>query len=200
MKKYLALAIATGIVIQTGCTSKKPEITITNEPKVSQLGQKVSMTLLKRLKGELLKALQKGPYAAIDVCHTKALKITKQVEEQFNHGIKVKRTSLKYRNPKNKPDEVDKRILSYLEQLNKQGKLPKELVTKVEENGKTYYRYYKPLKIKPMCLMCHGDPKQMDKKLLAKIRKYYPEDKAVGYKVGDLRGVVEVKIPADIIK
>ncbi len=200
MKKFLPLVLSVGVAFHIGCTTKKPEITITDEPKVSQIGQKVSMTLLKRLKGELLKSLQKPPYEAIDVCHEKALKITKQVEEEFDHGIKVKRTSLKYRNPKNKPDEIDKQILTYLEKLNKQGKLPQELVVKVNEGGKSYYRYYKPLKIKPLCLMCHGDPKLMDKKLLAKIKKYYPNDRAVGYKVGDLRGVVEVQIPANIVK
>jgi len=176
------------------------EVSYVNNPKVVEIGEKVSMKLLKSLKAELMKALAKGPYEAIETCNEKALKITKRVEQEVNHGIKIKRTSFKYRNTLNKPDEYEKDALKELERMFKEGKNPKYLIQKVKEDGKTYYRYYKPLKVQSMCLMCHGDPKHMDKQLLSKIKQLYPEDKAIGYKVGDFRGVIRVSIPEELVK
>jgi hypothetical protein len=40
----------------------------------------------------------------------------------------------------------------------------------------------------------------MDKTLYEKIKKYYPNDKAVDYKEGDFRGVVRVYIPENVLK
>jgi hypothetical protein len=40
-----------------------------------------------------------------------------------------------------------------------------------------------------MCLACHGDPqKDIQPAVLQTISKLYPDDKAIGYKEGDLRG------------
>ncbi len=166
------------------------------EEKVVEIGETASKELLKTLKTELVKALSKSPYEAIDVCHKKALILTHEVEKKLDHGIKIKRTSFKYRNPKNKPDKYEQQALKYFEEMFKKGKNPSYYIQKVE-NG---YRYYKPLKVKAVCLTCHGDPKLMDKRLYEKIKKYYPNDKAVGYKEGDFRGVIRVFIPKDALK
>lgn len=173
---------------------------VDNNPKVVEIGEKVSKKLLKTLKMQLVKAISKSPYEAIEVCNKKALQLTKKVEEEVDHGIKIKRTSLKYRNPLNKPDEYEKDALIKLENMIKEGKNPKYLIQKVNENGKTYYRYYKPLKIQNVCLMCHGEPSKMDKQLLAKIKSLYPSDKATGYNLGDFRGVLRISIQEEMVK
>ncbi len=181
----------TGLTILTVGFSQADET-----KKVIEIGENVSKLLMKNLKSELMKALSKSPYEAIDVCHKKALEITKKVEKEVDHGIKIKRTSLKYRNPKNAPDKYEKQALQFFEKMFKEGKNAKYYVQKLE-NG---YRYYKPLKVKAVCLTCHGDPNLMDRKLLEKIKKYYPQDKAVGYKEGDFRGVIRVYIPQNALK
>lgn len=168
----------------------------TENNKIVKIGQETSLKLMKALKFHLIKAMSESPYEAIDVCHKKALKITKQIEKEINHGIKIKRTSIKYRNPLNKPNKEELEALEYFEKSFKEGKNPKYYIQKVKDG----YNFYKPLKIKAICLTCHGNPKNMDKKLYEKIKKYYPEDKAINYKLGDFRGVIKVYIPQELVK
>jgi len=97
--------------------------------------------------------------------------------------------------------EYEKEALKVFEEYYKRfGQIRPYYVQKIKEkDGKYYYRYYKPIIVKPLCLICHGNPKDMDPQIYSIIRKKYPEDKAVGYKVGDLRGVVRVSIPVKVI-
>ena len=170
------------------------------EHKIVEIGEKASIKLLKTLKGELIKAISKSPYEAINICRQKAINLTKKVEEEIDHGIKIKRTSFKYRNPQNAPDKYEEKALKFFEKAFKNGKHPKFYIQKLEENGKEYYRYYKPLKVGKVCLTCHGNPEHMDKKLYEKIKNYYPNDMAIGYKEGDFRGVIRVSIPRELVK
>jgi hypothetical protein len=167
------------------------------EQKIIEIGEKTSKQLLKTLKSSLLKAMSEGTvYDAVKFCSQKAIPLTKKVEQQIDNGIKIKRTSLKYRNPANAPDTYEKEALLYFEKnLKEKGKLPPYFIQKIKENNQIYYRYYKPLKIGGLCITCHGKPEIMDKKLLKIIKELYPNDRATGYKIGDFRGVVRVSIP-----
>lgn len=57
--------------------------------------------------------------------------------------------------------------------------------------GETY-RYAKPLFVEQGCLLCHGDPKDAPQAVIEK----YGRDKAFNYKVGQVRGIVSVTVPA----
>ena len=46
----------------------------------------------------------------------------------------------------------------------------------------------------PQCLQCHGDPAAQSETLRAKLKQYYPDDEAVGYKAGEWRGVIRVTV------
>ncbi|NPA54008.1 MAG: DUF3365 domain-containing protein [Aquificae bacterium] len=195
MKKILAAGLVSALIFGGAIASEHEHEDIKEE--VVEIGQKASKKLLKTLVSELKKAMQEGgPYKAVEVCSQKALKLTEKVAKE--EGVEIKRTSFKYRNPKNAPDEYEKEALEYFEKaLKEKGQLPKYYVQKVNENE---YRYYMPLKVKAVCLTCHGDPKHMDKKLLEKIRALYPNDKAVGYKEGDFRGVIRVSITKEALE
>ena len=41
--------------------------------------------------------------------------------------------------------------------------------------------------MQPLCATCHGE--SVEPALLARIRERYPEDQAVGFRVGELRGL-----------
>ncbi len=170
--------------------------------KVKEIGENVSKQLLKTLKHSLMKSItQNGLYGAVQFCSKNALSLTKQVEKKIDNGITIKRTSLKFRNPLNKPDKYEKEVLLFFEKSLKKGeKLPSYYIQVINENGKKYYRYYKPLKVKGLCLSCHGNPDKMDKKLLKTIKQLYPNDKATGYKLNDFRGVIRVSIPANLVE
>ena len=106
-------------------------------------------------------------------------------------GFYIKQTSLKYRNPLNKPNETEKRILKIFDKTHKKefweiGKNSK---------GEDVIRYAKPLFIKKGCLKCHGIPyEDVPKKLYDALVKDYG-NVAFNYKVGDVRGMVSVEIP-----
>ena len=42
--------------------------------------------------------------------------------------------------------------------------------------------------MQPMCLNCHGEKAVLAPGVQDALNKIYPDDKAVGYKEGDLRG------------
>jgi len=66
---------------------------------------------------------------------------------------------------------------------------------------KLVYRYYFPLKVLKLCLTCHGTPgKDIKPEVYEAIKRKYPEDKAIGYREGDFRGVVRVEIPVDLVR
>lgn len=140
------------------------------------------------LKSELVAALKAGgPANGIEVCKSAAPVITAEVVER--HGWDVGRTALKVRNPDNKPSEWEREMLEAFVKQTSEGADPKTLsVTRiVEKGGEKTFRYMKviPMGAKP-CTTCHGD--KIDPALQAKIKELYPEDEAVGFKPGEVRG------------
>ncbi|MBD3801092.1 MAG: DUF3365 domain-containing protein [Campylobacterales bacterium] len=160
---------------------------------VKATGQKASAALLKSLGGNLQKHLQSGgPMEAFGFCSDHAYTMTEAVDQSMGSDVSVKRISLKYRNPVNAPQGSEKAILESLETLQANGVvLPDEVV---EVIGDGVYKYYKPLLInKEACLKCHGDIDKLPE-LAKAIRERYPEDKATGYRMNDLRGAVVVTV------
>ncbi len=80
-------------------------------------------------------------------------------------------TSLKLINPKNAPDEFERKALTLFDKGN-----IKELSTVEEINHSYLYRYIAPLYVEKACLQCHSHQ---------------------GYRVGDVRGAISVTIPID---
>jgi len=61
----------------------------------------------------------------------------------------------------------------------------------VEQHEGGRYRYAQPLFMEQSCLQCHGEPKDAPRAVLEK----YGGEKAFGYKVGQVRGVISVTVP-----
>lgn len=140
------------------------------------------------LKGELQRALkQEGPVGAIAVCQQAAPAVTESVAAA--HGWSVGRTALKLRNPENAPDDWEQEVLEDFVARREAGADPKTLSeTKVvSTDGDKTFRYMKaiPLAKKP-CATCHGT--NVDPDLRAEILERYPQDQAVGFKPGEIRG------------
>lgn len=155
-------------------------------------GQYSAKLLLKTLGSNMKKKMKAGgPMKALDFCSQEAYNLTEDVNQKLPNGIRVKRISLKYRNPANKPETDEEVVLESLQKLKSANvMMPKQLVQKVNA---TTFKYYKPLLInKKVCLKCHGNIKDTD--LKRAIAQRYPIDKATHYKMGDLRGAVVVTI------
>ncbi len=93
-------------------------------------------------------------------------------------------TSDEYRQADNAPDDFESRSIKAFKQN-------KDLKFMEEFEGQNY-RYARPILVKKGCLKCHGDPKDAPKEVIEK----YGDQKAFGYKVGQVRGIVSVKLPA----
>lgn len=141
-----------------------------------------------RLRSELAAALKSGPAAnAIGLCQTSAPDLTTHIAEEA--GIEVARVALKLRNPENAPDDWEETILQKFQAQAVSGadvgKLEHyEIITTAE--GDKMFRYMRGIPVGEKCLVCHGTDVKQDVK--AEIARLYPEDKAIGFKLGELRG------------
>ena len=70
----------------------------------------------------------------------------------------------------------------------------------VSEPDGRYFRFMKTIGVKPMCLQCHGSAEQIPPTSAAMLSKLYPNDRAVGYAAGDLRGASSVKLVRAIVE
>jgi len=158
---------------------------------VLQTGQKVSKSLLKQLSSKLKHELKtNGLIAAASFCNENAYTLTQEVNLHQVEGVSVKRISLKERNPLNIPSADEKEVLQMLDGLLGTKDFPPYIIKK---EGKVY-KYYKPLVIKKdVCLKCHGDISK-NSELSKFMKEHYPNDKATGYKMNDLRGAVVVEM------
>jgi len=165
-------------------------------PMVSEVGREATAQLMEELKGELQQAMKRGgAMEAVTVCSTRALAITREIAARFGTNVSLKRAALRYRNPQNKPDELETEAIHYFESLNEQdGSLPDFLFQQIQDSNGERYRTYAPIVMGNACLGCHGDESTMKPELLAEIREHYPKGTATGYKAGDFRGVIRVEI------
>lgn len=157
-------------------------------------GDSISTTAQKELIGQLQNAIaERGVTGAIAFCNVQALPILEKVSDEYN--VEIRRASNRYRNPSDQPTEMELQILETYE-YNVENNLESTPNLQKIENGDAYL-YSKAIIIPGgLCLSCHGDPtKDIDAQTLQKLEELYPEDKATGHKVGDLRGMWSIKIP-----
>jgi uncharacterized protein DUF3365 len=162
------------------------ETTKNDDPRISQ-SRAVAKELGKELITELKHALEKeGTDKAIKVCNIEAPEIATRLSEQYNWDIG--RTSLKTRNPNNNPDPWEQSVLQQFEQRKHQG----EAIDALEyyEETEAGFRYMKAIPTKGLCLSCHGEA--LHEPVNATLAELYPEDKATGFKVGDIRGAFTI--------
>ncbi len=158
---------------------------------IVKTGEKLSKELLTQLGSKLSHEIKtNGLMKAAEFCNSNALTLTEEVNLRQVQGVSVKRISLKERNAANAPTPDEAAVLESMQKMLEDKSLPAYIV---EEKNKIY-KYYKPLLItKEVCLKCHGDIRK-NTQLNEFIKEYYPQDKATGYKMGDLRGAVLVEI------
>lgn len=162
------------------------------EPALREARQ-VASELADKVRGLLFQELEKGGYVgAVRVCSEVAQDIPREFTARTGHY--VRRVSLRYRNPKDIPDEYERQKLGEFDRLNREKKLENDYYEVVAEPGRHYLRYLKPLIAGPMCLTCHGEKENIPPEVRAILAEKYPDDRATGYHTGDVRGAISVKI------
>lgn len=188
--KYSLLVLATLTTALAFPLSASAEST-DNAPTDAEARQ-LAKEFLGQLKPALMAAMKSGgPTKAIEVCHTKAPQIAKDLSEKS--GWEVTRVSAKPRGKNADPDAWEKMVLTSFDARKAAGQDPKkiEYSANVNENGTTYYRYMKAIPTGKVCLACHGT--KLSPALQTKLDEYYPHDKATGYHLGDIRGAFSFK-------
>ena len=205
--KIITLFILVMAFTACNTTSHKKENTATNQAtsiknivlndsvrkslvlKGSSISKQVVSVLQKNLKSAIKK---EGIDHAIDFCHNRAMLLTDSMSTAL--GVKVKRVAKKYRNSFNetspKESELYKQFI--IDWLDRKPLTPKIIP---DENGHPVY--YSMIKInKEVCLKCHGTPgKEMPFEREAKIKEYYPTDKATNFKYAEPRGMWVITFP-----
>ena len=140
------------------------------------------------LKAELEAAMKTGgPVAALSVCQIKAPELAKAISDE--QGMAVKRVSLKNRNPvMGAANEWQTNVLNDFETRKAAGEDPATLA--YAEVVDHEFRFMKAIPTAAVCLGCHGT--NLSPAVTAKLTELYPQDQAVGYKEGDLRGAFVV--------
>jgi len=155
--------------------------------------RKVATTLPPKLLAALQEEISKsGPEGAISVCKDMAPKMAGEISRQT--GWKIKRVSLKTRNDARAiPDAWEKAALEDFDKRAAAGEPPAQL--EKGEKIDNEYRYAKALPVQPLCLSCHGPADQLSPAVKSALGQHYPNDRATGYSVGQIRGAISVRKP-----
>ena len=204
MMKALSLPIILLLLISACASEKKQGI---NEPKDTkqslatavldtakylELGDDLMGETKRKISTTLVDAMEKGgvKYAA-QFCNLVAYPIVDSMSKV--HNARIRRVSDKPRNPNDAMDEEEQKVFAIFKA---KAQMPNaELKPIVMQHNDGTVGYYAPIKISmPTCLKCHGevgkDIKAEDYKVL---KSLYPNDVAVGYKEGDLRGMFSIR-------
>jgi len=146
---------------------------------------------MQTLKQELQASMQAGgPVNAVNVCNLAAPAIANTYSAR--EGREVGRTSLRVRNPANAPLAWQRAVLESFEQRKQAGEdvTALEFHELVTTEGVRELRYMKAIPTLQLCLACHGE--SVDSVVRTRLEELYPEDQAMGYRVGDIRGAFSV--------
>ncbi len=116
-------------------------------------------------------------------------RISKDFSNWNNSGITFNNVSDRPRNPSQKADIRQLKSIEFF----RKNKNEKIYISSVEEDGKKSYHYARPIWIEKYCLKCRGAKKDAPQA----IQVLY--DTSYDYKIGELRGVLSVKIPSQMI-
>lgn len=154
----------------------------------AQLAEETLKPIKMQFKETLMNGMQQGVVTAIDYCNLEAPEIAEKVPA----GVEVGRTSHRVRNPANEPTDLLQAPLDYYLEMERRGEKATGQITQLPSGE---WLYVEPIYTQPMCLACHGE--NLAPEVQTAINEKYPNDKAVGFKEGELRGMFWLKLQED---
>ena len=156
-----------------------------------------AMAFSGQLRGELQAAMAAGgPTAAVEACNERAPRIAEAVMAE--HGVRLGRVALpgRNRNPAQAADGWQLDTLRALQQAGDGGGAAGEQVAVMRDGlpDGVALRMMRGIATEPPCLACHG--KDVAEPVRTAIAERYPDDRATGFDVGDLRGALWVEVPS----
>lgn len=190
MKKPVLAILAAALLASAAAPVFADEAALLDEAR--GVASSIPPKLLAVLKSEIEKG---GPEGAISVCRDKAPQMAKDASAKT--GWMIRRVSLRNRNPKAVPDAWERSALEEFDRRAAAGEKPATLEKGeiVADGDSKSYRYMKALPTQPLCLACHGSGDEISPAVRTKLETLYPDDKATGYKVGEIRGAMTIRKP-----
>ena len=187
----LAIAISLCVAVPVSLAQPGPG----RNENAMQETRDIASAMLKELGLTLQAAMANGgPENAIGVCKTQAPEIAQNISTK--HQLQVARVGTRARNAvMGQPNEWQALALKQFEARLASGDKPHDIEYVQLTKSGAYdleLRYAKPIVMQAMCTACHGSTEQITPSVKAKLEQMYPNDKAVDYKPGDLRGAVVV--------
>lgn len=198
--KCLATWLLLPMLMLVGCSkTREPKSTPPTAPSPEaqnaalQRGKAIAAETFSLLSSNLQTAIQQGGVSnALPFCSLAASPLTSGMAGK--HGVTIRRVTHKPRNPAGRADTTELAILNHFEAALTGANAPPPLVTNRTENTVTFFA---PIILNnELCLKCHGEPgKDISAENIALIRRLYPQDEAIGFKLGQLRGAWRIDIP-----
>ena len=183
-------------LIALACMSMLAAPVLADEAKLLEEARGIPVKMVPKLFEVLSDEIAKGGHAnAISVCREKAPQMAKGLSDQT--GWAIRRVSLKNRNPKAVPDAWERSVLEEFERRQSAGENPAQMdkTETVSIDGQKVYRYMKALPTQEICLSCHGKSDMVPADVQTRLKELYPEDKATGYELKQIRGAITARKP-----
>ncbi|MGD2117586.1 MAG: diguanylate cyclase, partial [Chromatiales bacterium] len=117
-------------------------------------------------------------------------RISANFQKWVDSGLQFNNVSDQPRNPANAADEIEIKAIEFFR--NNPGQVER-LTPYTNKNGEAFYHFAQPIWITEHCLQCHGSAEEAP----ASIKAQYSN--AFGYQLGELRGLMSIKLPAKAI-
>lgn len=145
---------------------------------IKTLGMALKSTLQHGMKAS-------GAAASVSLCNIQAPAITQASSAEKNGtDWTVTRTSLNIRNPDNMPSSWIESLLHDFDERKKQGE-DVSSISHSEVRDNQFY-FVKAIPTEAGCVACHGG--EVSSEVKAKLTELYPNDRATGYNIGEIRG------------
>lgn len=191
--------VAAAGLLLAGCAAPPPPAappTTATDPWVAEarsVAGSVPPRLLATLKHEIDLG---GPEGAIAACRDQAPALARAAAAES--GWALRRVSLRERNPKAVPDAWERGVLAEFDRIAaaRGTAAPIEHADVVATpDGRRERRYMRALPTQELCLACHGARTSLSPGVTERLRTLYPADRAVDYRVGEIRGAMTLRQP-----
>lgn len=154
-----------------------------------QAAETITARYQRDLKAAVLAAMNAGGAVyAITACETKAPEIA---AAHGNEGVwTITRVSDRPRVPSHMASSHELEVLQKFADTVSPMTYYTEWIT--TPTGESTYVYYESIRIGEICTNCHGNQEKLAQGVPERLAELYPQDNALGYEVGDLRGMFVV--------
>lgn len=159
--------------------------------------RKVAIQVSRDLRTQLIREMQvSGPLRSLIVCKFTCPELIFGPARRT--GWRISAVSLKPRNAAlGSPDEWEQKVLLAFERRVAQGESADglEVAEVVSLPAGRFARYARSIAVEPLCLSCHGSPDAIPDVVRSQLAIDYPQDKATGFRAGELYGILSIRRP-----